>query len=111
MSANAIYPSLSDRSVLVTGGASRIGRAVARAFAMQHAAVTFFDIDREGAAATIELAGEEGRRRPVFHQVDLCDTETLHAFIARIVEAEGPFDVLAKARRRGWRPSDPARVA
>ena len=44
------YRSLSNRSVLVTGGASGIGAEMVRAFASQGARVTFLDIDDRSAA-------------------------------------------------------------
>jgi 2-hydroxycyclohexanecarboxyl-CoA dehydrogenase len=36
---------LSGKSVVVTGGASNIGRAITLAFAKEHAAITIGDID------------------------------------------------------------------
>jgi NAD(P)-dependent dehydrogenase (short-subunit alcohol dehydrogenase family) len=45
----AQYPSLRGAVVIVTGGASGIGREMVRAFADQGAHVGFVDIDAEGA--------------------------------------------------------------
>ncbi|WP_328750730.1 SDR family NAD(P)-dependent oxidoreductase [Gluconobacter cadivus] len=54
----AIYPSLRDRAVLITGGATGIGAAMVRAFARQGAKVAFLDIDdTAGEALAAELAG------------------------------------------------------
>ena len=41
----AIYPSLKDRTVLVTGGGSGIGEAIVRQFVGQGSRVGFIDID------------------------------------------------------------------
>src|ERR1700738_3125254 len=41
----AIYPSLKDRTVLVTGGGSGIGEAIVRQFVGQGSRVRFLDID------------------------------------------------------------------
>ena len=49
----ASYPSLADRTVLVTGGASGIGASIVEAFAAQHAQVIFLDIDDTAASALI----------------------------------------------------------
>jgi D-xylose 1-dehydrogenase len=54
----AIYPSLRERRVIVTGGASGIGAEIVRAFAAQGANVGFLDRDVEASAALVEdLAG------------------------------------------------------
>ena len=50
MSQFANYPSLKGKSVLVTGGASGIGRITVEAFAAQGAHVAFLDRDVENSA-------------------------------------------------------------
>ena len=44
----AVYPSLQDAAVIVTGGASGIGAEIVRAFAGQGSHVGFVDIDGDG---------------------------------------------------------------
>ncbi|WP_026535972.1 3-hydroxybutyrate dehydrogenase [Arthrobacter sp. H14] len=62
---------LTGRTALVTGGASGIGAACARALATQGAKVTIADVDGDAAAALAdEVSG-------VSWQVDLSDTEAL----------------------------------
>ena len=41
----AIYPSLREKNILVTGGASGIGKEIVKAFADQKAKVAFLDLD------------------------------------------------------------------
>lgn len=46
-SAHALYPSLAGRCVLITGGASGLGLAMAEAFGHQGCRIALFDIDQE----------------------------------------------------------------
>ncbi|WP_442794071.1 hypothetical protein [Paraburkholderia sp. HD33-4] len=45
--AYAIYPSLKDRTVVVTGGGTGIGAAMVQAFSHQSARVYFLDVAQE----------------------------------------------------------------
>ncbi|MFM2356683.1 MAG: hypothetical protein RLZZ528_2419 [Pseudomonadota bacterium] len=88
----AIYPSLADRAVLVTGGATGIGADLVRAFAGQGARVSFLDLqDAAGEALVAELAGQ--RHRPRFLRCDLTDVEALGQAIAE-AGADQPISVL-----------------
>ncbi|MDB5819168.1 MAG: short-chain dehydrogenase/reductase [Rhizobacter sp.] len=93
MSAFATYPSLRDRSVLITGGATGIGAALVAQFAAQGAAVGFVDIDE---AAGEALVGElsSSARKPVFVKADLTDLGALDRAIASIRKQCGPIQAL-----------------
>jgi len=52
--------SLINKTALVTGGGSGIGRAIATLFARQGAAVTILDLDEKGAVATTEEITKAG---------------------------------------------------
>ncbi|MDQ4086929.1 MAG: SDR family oxidoreductase [Pseudomonadota bacterium] len=86
----AIYPSLSGRRVLVTGGGSGIGAGIVEGFVRQGSDVTFFDVAEEDSRALVERLGEGVR----FERVDLTDIQVLKAAIARETDARGGFDVL-----------------
>ena len=79
----AVYPSLKDKRVLVTGGGSGIGEGLVEAFARQGSDVTFFDICAEGA----DVATRTGAR---FVHADLTDIASVKTAIAEA----GPFDIL-----------------
>ncbi|TIT93275.1 MAG: SDR family NAD(P)-dependent oxidoreductase, partial [Mesorhizobium sp.] len=67
----ATYPSLADRVVLITGGASGIGAEMVRAFAASAARVAFLDIQESvGRGLKAELAGAT-RHAPLFMPCDV----------------------------------------
>ncbi len=106
----ALYPSLADTSVLVTGGASGIGAAIVRAFAGQGSRIGFVDFDRDrGMALASELA--DTRARVCFEPCDLRDVDDLRRAFAAIAEAHGPVRVLvnnaARDDRHQWRDVTP----
>ncbi len=90
----ATYPSLHDRVVVVTGGASGIGAAMVEAFAAQHARVAFLDVQTEVAEPFVRRLSEAGVTPPIFVPCDLTDIEVLQAALARIARDLGPIEVL-----------------
>ena len=61
------YPSLQDRLVFISGGASGIGAAFVESFAQQGARVAFCDIDESGGAALCESLAASAHQ-PEFFQ-------------------------------------------
>jgi len=109
-SAFATYPSLSGRTVLVTGGASGIGEAIVRAFAGQKAKVGFVDIqEKEGNSLATELRGQGAKTH--FETVDITDTAALQAASARVASSLGAINVLvnnaANDTRHDWQGETP----
>lgn len=86
MPAYALYPSLRDKSIFITGGATGIGASLVQHFAEQGARVGFVDID--GKAAEI-LASGLGDAVSYTH-CDIRDVAALQAAIAGF----GAVDVL-----------------
>ncbi|WP_246693101.1 MULTISPECIES: SDR family oxidoreductase [unclassified Mesorhizobium] len=80
----ARYPSLKDRVVFITGGASGIGRSLVEHFHDQGAKVAFVDIaERAGNDVASELAARGGHR-PYFEVCDLRDVARLGEVIDRV---------------------------
>jgi NAD(P)-dependent dehydrogenase (short-subunit alcohol dehydrogenase family) len=75
------------RHVVITGGASGIGRALALRFADEGARVTVADLDEDGAAAVAEQAGGAGFACDVGVEADL------RALTASAEQAHGPIDM------------------
>jgi NAD(P)-dependent dehydrogenase (short-subunit alcohol dehydrogenase family) len=93
VAAFASYPSLLDRTVFVSGGATGIGAAFVGHFARQGSRVAFIDVDREhGEALCQELA--DARHRPLFLPCDVTDLDALGAAIAQARAVIGPIGVL-----------------
>jgi NAD(P)-dependent dehydrogenase (short-subunit alcohol dehydrogenase family) len=91
---------LRDRIVVVTGGASNIGRGIVHAFARQGACVLLVDIDGEKAAATCAEARELGAARCEFLYADLSQPEHGREVIERAIAGFGHVDVLVN--NFGW---------
>ena len=89
----AHYPSLQDRAVLITGGATGIGATLVESFVAQGARVAFIDIDADaGQALVATLPG--ARHSPVFVEADLTDIVTLDNAIDSARDRIGPIGVL-----------------
>ncbi len=100
------YPSLQNKVVLVTGGATNIGAALVEAFCEQGAQVAFVDIlEAEGAALCDSLGARDDCSRPHFYPCDLLDIKKLQSVIAQIRSDLGPVQVLVNNAASDWRHS------
>jgi NAD(P)-dependent dehydrogenase (short-subunit alcohol dehydrogenase family) len=90
----ATYPSLRNRTVIVTGGASGIGEAIVAAFAAQAARVAILDIQEEAGLQLVDRLSSEGFTTVSFHRCDLTDIDTLRGVVGEVVDAFGGLDVL-----------------
>jgi len=90
----AIYPSLKDRVVFITGGASGIGAEHVRQFAAQGAKVAFVDIADDAAEALIASIRDADHMVPFYQHCDLTDIPSLQRAIAAAAQKLGPITVL-----------------
>jgi NAD(P)-dependent dehydrogenase (short-subunit alcohol dehydrogenase family) len=87
--------SWSGEAALVTGGASGIGRAIARALAMHGAAVTVADIDEVGALeAADSLSRLPGAGALRGARLDVCDADAFADLAADVRRRHGHLDLL-----------------
>ncbi|UIJ44371.1 SDR family oxidoreductase [Sphingomonas cannabina] len=91
---HAIYPSLADKRVLVTGGGSGIGAGLVEAFARQGSRVAFIDILEEESRALVDRLAPDSRHAPRFTHCDLTDVAALQRTLGEIERELGGFDVL-----------------
>lgn len=90
----AIYPSLRDRVVFITGGASGIGAEHVTQFCAQGAKVAFVDIADDAAQALMGRIEAAGHHAPLYRHCDLKDIATLQTIIAEMGRILGPITVL-----------------
>ncbi len=90
----ARYPSLENKAVLITGGASGIGASMVEHFAEQGSRVAFFDIDHAAGGTLTERLAGRSKHRPEFLQCDLTDIAALRAAIQEVEAKHGGIDVL-----------------
>ncbi len=108
---DTIYPSLRDRAVFVSGGATGIGACIVEHFAAQGARVAFVDIQDEPAHALAARLEAEGHPRPRFTHCDLRDIAAYQSVIRDAGAALGGIDVLvnnaAHDERHDWKTVTP----
>jgi len=86
---------LAGRVALVTGGASGIGRAAARALAARGAHVVIADLNEDGAHEVAgELVAAHGLRRASAVRADVTDEEAVRRMVGATVLEYGGLDVL-----------------
>ena len=90
----AVYPSLQDQLVLVTGGATGIGASLVEHFALQGSQVAFLDIDHKSAERLVAGLSSKCTHAPAFLPCDLTDIAKLRAAVAEIEARHGTIRVL-----------------
>ena len=106
----ATYPSLKDRPVVISGGASGIGETLVREFAAQGSKVGFVDLMEErgkALAAELNAAGHT----VAFEPTDITDVAAYQASIRKFEGRHGPALALlnnaANDRRMEWHSVTP----
>jgi D-xylose 1-dehydrogenase len=92
--AYAHYPSLKDRAVLVTGGATGIGASIVTHFARQASRVAFLDIQDEPANHLIATLTQENCPAPLYIHTDLTNIPALQQSVNQVIARLGAIDVL-----------------
>ncbi|HKE93102.1 MAG TPA: SDR family oxidoreductase [Povalibacter sp.] len=87
---HAVYPSLANKTVIVTGGGSGIGADIVAGFVRQKARVFFVDVAEDSSRALCDQLGDAAQ----FRRCDLTDLDALKATVAEIENRAGPVTVL-----------------
>jgi len=98
----ASYPSLSGKTVFISGGASGIGAEIVAAFASQGSRVGFLDIDQKASAALTDATPGD----ITYEICDLKDVDALRSGLGNLKSRLGPAYVLinnaARDDRHDW---------
>jgi D-xylose 1-dehydrogenase len=96
----AVYPSLRDRVVFITGGGSGIGAGIVEHFVDQGSRVGFVDIDDKASHTLLKRLAQAGGEPPLYIPCDVRDIDALRAAIARVRESLGDISVLVNNAAR-----------
>ena len=101
---SAIYPSLRDKIVVITGGAEGIGAAAVELFCRQGSKVIFFDISEPSAEALIdritvqrEADKDSSMTIPAYYYCNVTDLGQLKEVADRVLNEHGTVDVLVNS--------------
>ena len=100
MSRFASYPSLSGRTVFISGGGSGIGASIVEHFAEQGAKVGFVDIDEAASKTLVEKIKAAGHPAPLFAKCDVRDIAAYQAVLGEVASRFGAITVLVNSAAR-----------
>ena len=89
----AIYPSLKDQVVLITGGASGIGETIVENFLQQESKVVFLDKEKELGLRLVSKLNNY-KYKAIFKECDLINIDDLKSIINQIREEVGLISIL-----------------
>jgi all-trans-retinol dehydrogenase (NAD+) len=85
---------ITSKHVLVTGGASGLGRGLVMRCAALGATVSLLDVDEAGAVAAAAAAAAQGAGPAAGYACDVGDRDQVAAVAQRVQQAAGPVDIL-----------------
>tara|TARA_Y100001970_G_scaffold292896_1_gene436447 strand:+ start:2602 stop:3366 length:765 start_codon:yes stop_codon:yes gene_type:complete len=89
----ASYPSLKNKTVLITGGASGIGSSIVEHFLQQGSKVSFLDKDLNSGNKLVENLNRFDHKA-LFKECDLIDVQYMNSKIEEIKKELGPISIL-----------------
>ena len=95
---------LDKKTVIVTGGASNIGKAIAEGFAAEGANVVIADVDTEQAERVATELDAQGNGEAIFIEADVTDAAQIEEMAQQVLERFGQIDVLVN--NAGWTAND-----
>jgi len=93
--------SFHNKTIIVTGGAQGIGKAVTQAFAVAGAHVCIADIDVEAGKEVAQVLADRGLSA-AFIQTDVADPAQVQSVIEQVIQSRNSIDVLVNNAGIGW---------
>jgi len=90
----AVYPSLKDKVVFITGGGSGIGESLVTHFCAQGSRVSFVDVAEQPSRDLCARIAKEVGNPPDYIRCDLRDIPALRSVISTVETKHGPIRVL-----------------
>jgi NAD(P)-dependent dehydrogenase (short-subunit alcohol dehydrogenase family) len=91
---------LKGKNVIITGGASNIGRAITLAFAGEGANIVIADLDEKQAAKVVEKAKQTGAGKVIVVKTDVTDFGAVENMVTKVSVEMGSVDILVN--NVGW---------
>lgn len=91
---------LAGKSVIVTGGASNIGRAIVLTYAKENAKITLADLDEEQGEKVAALALEHGAQSVQVVKTDITQLSDVESMVKKTIDKHGGVDILVN--NVGW---------
>ena len=91
---SALYPSLKNKVVLISGGASGIGASIVEHFCYQQSKVIFLDVEDTEATKIVDYNSKNYNNKPVYIKCDLKNTNSLIKTIKEIGDNIGNISIL-----------------
>ena len=94
---HTLYPCMTNKNVLVTGGASGIGESLVSHFFKQGANVIFLDNNIDASMFLVRVLNantKENKGSVKFVECDVTDTDELQTSIEEIITSHGTIDIL-----------------
>jgi 2-hydroxycyclohexanecarboxyl-CoA dehydrogenase len=100
LSGDSMNLNIENKSVIVTGGGSNIGRAIVLAFAAEGAKIAIADIDAVQAEKVAEEARKAGAASVLVQRTDITKLDDVTALVKRVESEHGVCDILIN--NVGW---------
>src|SRR6185503_5563125 len=88
--------SLKNKTAVITGGGSGIGRAVAELFAAQGATTCILELNKSNALEAVEAIEKKGGKAFAF-EVDVTSQSLVKESITKIIQQSGRLDILVNS--------------